>query len=157
MLVKVTNSSDVKAVAARIRHKLPGASVLTDTDLANSVTGSLANANKLAKNLGGALAVIILLAAFLIAALLTLSNISKRVREIGTLRALGWSRGRVVRQIMAETLGIGLFGAIVGVGVGIGVCAAIGAYGPRLTSTASGSSVSASSVVGYSARRPRDR
>ena len=146
VLVKVASSSDVNGVAARIRKELPGAQVLTDTSLDNSVTGSLANAHSLAKNLGGALAVIILLAAFLIAALLTLSNISKRVREIGTLRALGWSRGRVVRQIMAETLGIGILGAAIGVAVGIGVCAAIGAYGPRLTSTSSGATVGASSV-----------
>ena len=146
VLVKVANSSDVNAVAARIRKKLPGAQVLTDTGLANSVTGSLANAHSLANHLGGVLALIILLAAFLIAALLTLSNISKRVREIGTLRALGWSRGRVVRQIIAETLGIGILGAVLGVALGIGVCAAIGAYGPRLTSTSSGATVAASNV-----------
>lgn len=146
VLVKVTNSSDVNAVAARIRHKLPGAQVLTDTALADQVSGSLVNAHNLANHLGGALALIILLAAFLIAALLTTSNLSKRVREIGTLRALGWSQGRVVRQIVAETIGIGLLGAVVGLGIGVAVCAAVGAFGPRLTSTAQGASVGASSV-----------
>ncbi len=146
ILVKVAQSSDVNAVAARIRKELPGASVLTDADLDNQVSGSLENAHKLAKSLGSALAVIIVLAAFLIAALLTLSNVSKRVREIGTLRALGWSRGRVVRQIVAETFGIGIFGAIIGVGIGIGVCAAIGAFGTRLAATSTGATVGASSV-----------
>ena len=52
------------------------------------------NAHKLANDLGGALAIVVLLAAFLIAGLLTLSSVAKRVREIGSLRAIGWTRGR---------------------------------------------------------------
>ncbi len=146
ILVQVNKSSDVNAVAKQLRYDFPGAQVLTSKDLANQVTGSLSDANTLAKNLGGALAVIILLAAFLIAALLTMSSISKRVREIGTLRAVGWSRGRVVRQIMAETVGIGIVGAIIGVLVGLGVCGLIDALGPTLTSTSSGTAVGASTV-----------
>jgi ABC-type antimicrobial peptide transport system permease subunit len=77
-----------------------------------------------------------------------LSSIAKRVREIGTLRAIGWSRGRVVRQIVAETLGIGILGGILGVGLGVGVCAIIGAVGPALSSTSSVTAVGASSVGG---------
>jgi len=146
VLVKVTKSSDVSAVAAAIHNELPGAQVLTSKSLANSVTGSLSNAHTLATNLGGALAVIVLLASFLIAALLTLSSIAKRVREIGTLRAIGWSRGRVVRQIVAETVGIGILGGVLGVAVGIAVCAIIGAVGPALTATSSTIPVGTSTV-----------
>jgi ABC-type antimicrobial peptide transport system permease subunit len=149
VLVKVAKSSDVSAVAAAIHKEIPGADVLTSKDLANSVTGSLADAHTLANNLGGALAVIVLLAAFLIAALLTLSSVSKRVREIGTLRAIGWSRGRVVRQVMGETVGIGVLGAVLGVGLGVAVCALIGALGPALTSTSSGTAVGASTVGSF--------
>jgi len=148
VLVKVEKSSDVKAVAAAIHKELPGAQVLTNEQLSGQVTGSLSNAHTLATHLGGALAIIVLLAAFLIAALLTLSSIAKRVREIGTLRAIGWSRGRVVRQIVAETLGIGILGGILGVGLGVGVCAIIGAVGPALSSTSSVTAVGASSVGG---------
>jgi ABC-type antimicrobial peptide transport system permease subunit len=146
VLVKVKSSSDVSTVAAAIHNALPGAQVLTSKQLATQVTGSLSNAHTLATHLGGALAVIVLLAAFLIAALLTLSSVSKRVREIGTLRAVGWSRGQVVRQVMGETLFIGLLGGVVGVMVGVGVCALIGAVGPALSSTASGTAVGASTV-----------
>jgi len=146
VLVKVTKSSDVSAVAAAIHKELPGAQILTSKSLANSVTGSLTNAHTLATHLGGALAVIVLLAAFLIAALLTLSSVAKRVREIGTLRAIGWSRGRVVRQIVGETVGIGILGGILGVVVGVAVCAVIGAVGPSLTATSSGAAVGASGV-----------
>ena len=122
--------------------------MLTSASLADQVTGSLANARKLASDLGGALAVVVLLAAFLIAGLLTLSSVSKRVREIGSLRAIGWSRRRVVRQIMAETVGIGVVGGIVGVGVGAAICLIIGAIGPGLSVSSTGLAVGASKVSG---------
>ena len=51
-----------------------------------------------------ALAVVALLSAFLIASLLTLSSVAKRVRELGTLKALGWSQWLVVRQVSGEAL-----------------------------------------------------
>ena len=146
VLVSVNNSSNVGAVAAAIKKELPGATVLTSKTLADQVSGSLNNAHKLANDLGGALAVVVLLAAFLIAGLLTLSSVAKRVREIGSLRAIGWSRGAVVRQIMAETLGIGVVGAVIGLGVGVGVCAIIGAIGPSLSVTSTGLAVGASKL-----------
>jgi ABC-type antimicrobial peptide transport system permease subunit len=146
VLVSVAKSSNVTTVANEIKKALPGATVLTDQTLADQVSGSLSNAHKLANDLGGALAIVVLLAAFLIAGLLTLSSVAKRTREIGSLRAIGWSRGAVVRQIMAETLGIGILGAIIGVGIGVLVCVIIGAVGPGLSVTSSGLSVGASTV-----------
>ena len=153
VLVAVDKSSDVAAVTKAIKAELPGATVLTSKSLADQVTGSLGNAHKLAKDLGGALAIVVLLAAFLIAGLLTLSNVAKRVREIGSLRAIGWTRGSVVRQIMAETLGIGIIGGVLGVLIGLGVCAAATAIGPGLSVTSTGLAVGAStlgSLVGQS-------
>jgi len=146
ILVKVSSASNVDAVAAAIKKRLPGAQVLTAKSLADQVTGSLANAQSLASSLGVALAIIILVAAFLIAALLTTSSVGKRVREIGTLRAIGWRRGRVVRQIVAETVAISLLGAVAGVLLGLGVAAGVNVFGPTLTSTASGTAIGASTA-----------
>ena len=119
ILVKADKSTSVDAVAAAIKTALPGAEVVTTKALADQVTGSLADARGLANRLGGALAGIVLLAAFAFAAVLTLSSIAKRVREIGTLRAIGWSKGRVVRQLLGETMGIGLIGGVLGIGAGV--------------------------------------
>ncbi len=146
VLVSVKNASDVNKVTAEIKKALPGATVLTSKSLADSVSGSLANAKKLADTLGGALAIVVLLAAFLIAALLTLSSVAKRVREIGTLRAIGWSRAAVVRQIVAETIGIGVVGAVVGIALGVVISAVISAVGPGLSVTTSGLAVGASQL-----------
>lgn len=146
VLVSVKNASDVNAVTAAIKKALPGATVLTSKSLADSVSGSLENAKKLADTLGGALAIVVLLAAFLIAGLLTLSSVAKRVREIGTLRAIGWTRAAVVRQIVAETLGIGIVGAVLGIALGVAISAVITAVGPGLSVTSSGLAVGASSL-----------
>ncbi|MGA3215280.1 MAG: ABC transporter permease [Acidimicrobiales bacterium] len=146
VLVSVKSSSDVAAVTKAIKAELPGATVLTSKSLADTVTGSLSNAHKLANDLGGVLAIVVLLAAFLIAGLLTLSSVAKRVREIGSLRAIGWTRGEVVRQVMAETIGIGIVGGVIGVAIGAVVCAVIAAVGPGLSVTSTGLQVGASSL-----------
>jgi ABC-type lipoprotein release transport system permease subunit len=146
VLVKVNKSANVNAVAAAIKKELPGATILTSKQLAGQVNGSLLNAKRLASDLGVALGIIILVAALLIAALLTLSSIAKRVREIGTLRAIGWSRSRVVNQILAEMLGIGIVGAALGVLVGLGVCLAVNTFGPTLAYTTTGVVVGSSSA-----------
>jgi putative ABC transport system permease protein len=58
-------------------------------------------------------------AAVLIACLLTLASVAKRVREIGTLKAVGWSQWQVVRQISSESLLQGLLGGLIGALVGM--------------------------------------
>lgn len=138
ILVKVDDASKVDAVAAAITKALPGAEVVTTKALADKVTGSLADAKKLTDRLGGVLGAIVLASAFVIAVLLTLASIGKRVREIGTLRAIGWSRRRVVTQILAETVGIGIVGAVLGIGIGYLASAAVSMFSPALTATAQG-------------------
>ena len=62
----------------------------TSQELADRVSGSLVDAKNLSDKLGTALTIVALVAAFLIASLLTLSSVTKRTRELGTLKALGW-------------------------------------------------------------------
>ena len=47
-------------------------------------------------------------------------SVLERTREIGTLRAVGWSRGRVVALILGETVVLSLIGGLVGIGMGVG-------------------------------------
>lgn len=135
VLVRVDNAKDVDAVAAAVRDALPGAQVVTTKALADQVSGTLSDAKKLTDRFGGVLVALVLLAAFVIAVLLTLSAVAKRVREIGTLRAIGWTRGRVVRQLLSETMGIGVLGAALGVGIGALVAVLVTHYSPSLTAT----------------------
>jgi putative ABC transport system permease protein len=45
-------------------------------------------------------------------------SVFERTREIGTLRALGWRRRRVVWLVLGEALALGLLGAVLGVALG---------------------------------------
>jgi ABC-type antimicrobial peptide transport system permease subunit len=135
--VRADSASDVSAVSSEIQSTVDGASVTTAADLAKRVSGTLVDAKNLASKLGGALAIVALLAAFLIASLLTLSSVTKRIREFGTLKALGWSQWLVVRQVTGESLFQGLLGGAIGVCLGIAGAAAIAAFSPSLTATVS--------------------
>lgn len=45
-------------------------------------------------------------------------SVLERTREIGTLRAVGWSRQRVMRMILGEAMLLSLIGGVVGVALG---------------------------------------
>jgi len=45
-------------------------------------------------------------------------SVLERTREIGTLRAVGWSRGRVLRMILGESVALSALGGVLGVLLG---------------------------------------
>lgn len=147
LLVRSDNAADVAAIGDQIKATFTGSTVTSAKDLADRVSGSLVDAANLANRLGRVLAVVVLVAAFCVAALLTLSSVAKRVRELGTLKAIGWRQGRVVRQIVGETVVQGVLGGIVGAGLGIAAAVAASHLVPDLTATAPGTA-SAGTVFG---------
>ena len=132
IVVHAGSAAEVGAVQAEIHRLLPAAHVATATELAARVKGSLADAKRLTHRFGIGLAIVVLLASFLVTILLTLGSVAKRVREIGTLRAVGWTRRRVVGQLVVETLAIGAVGAVIGMALGTGMAAAITHFAPSL-------------------------
>ena len=138
--VRATSSGEVDSVAASIEKAFPNAQVTTASDLAARVGGSLKDTRDLSSTLGRILAIVGLVAAVLIASLLTLSSVAKRTRELGTLKALGWSRWAVVRQISGESLIQGILGGIVGIVVALIAILAINASGWTLEASVAGQS-----------------
>lgn len=47
-----------------------------------------------------------------------LMAVSERTREIGVLRAVGWSRRRILNLILMESLAVCLMGGVIGIGLG---------------------------------------
>ncbi|MFD7431706.1 ABC transporter permease [Streptomyces sp. NPDC059818] len=131
--VKAADSQQIDSVKSTIQKNISGTTVTTSADLADTVSGSLSTASDLASSVGKWLSVAVLIAAFLVAGLLTSSAVSRRVREFGTLKALGWKSGRVTRQVVGEALVNGLMGGVLGIAVGLAGAYAVTAVSPTLT------------------------
>ena len=131
--VAASSSSAIGTVSSEISRALPGDIVTTSASLANEVTGSLSSASSLANNLGRWLAVAVLISAFLLASLLTMAAVSRRVREFGTLKALGWTSHRIVGQVLGEAVAVGIIGGAVGVGLGLAGAELVTRMSPPLT------------------------
>jgi ABC-type antimicrobial peptide transport system permease subunit len=74
-----------------------------------------------------------------------MSAVSRRVREFGTLKAIGWNSRRIIRQIMGEALVIGVIGGVVGIAIGYGASALVQAVAPPLTATTATTGTAAAS------------
>jgi putative ABC transport system permease protein len=133
--VAATSASNINGVASEISGLLPKATVTTSSSLASQVTGSLSSAASLANNLGKWLAVAVLIAAFLLASLLTMAAVTRRVREFGTLKALGWRSGRITGQVMGESIVIGILGGAAGVALGFAGAALVSKLARPLTAS----------------------
>jgi ABC-type antimicrobial peptide transport system permease subunit len=99
------------------------------------MTGTLSSAKSLTSKLGFVLEAVALIGSLMVASLLTLTSVSKRFRELGTLKAVGWPQRAIVRQIAGESLLQGVLGGIAGVVLGLGAAALITAFGPTLKAT----------------------
>jgi putative ABC transport system permease protein len=133
--VAAANAADIPAVSKEISGLLPGTTVTTEASLASEVTGSVTSAAKLANDLGKWLSVLVLIAAFVVASLLTMAAVARRVAEFGTLKAIGWPTRRIVAQVLGESLAMGIAGAAAGAGLGFAGAAIISAVAPNLSAT----------------------
>jgi len=145
--VSANSAANLDAVKKAIQKAAPKATVSTSADLASKVTGSISTAADLVNTMGSWLSLIVLLAAFGGAILFTTSGVNRRVREFGTLKAIGWRSRRVVSQVVGESLITGLIGGLLGIGLGLGGVWAVNTFAPSL-------SASISAATGFGSGRP---
>ncbi len=133
--VAANSSANLQTIKVAIQKAVPTATVKTSAELASTVGGSLATASSLVNDMGGWLSAIVLLAAFGTSILFTTSGVNRRIREFGTLKAIGWRSRRVVGQVVGESLVNGLIGGVVGVALGFGGVWAVNNWAPTLSAT----------------------
>jgi len=119
ILVKSIDAGSVGKTSASLSNLFTGAKITDANSTAKEVSGSLVNASNLINKFVGLISILVLIASFVIVSLLTILSVNKRVREIGTLKALGWSNSKVTRQIVLENLVLGVIGALIGIGIGV--------------------------------------
>ena len=136
--VQASSADAIDAVQGEITAALPDATVSSQSELAATVSGSLSSASSMISNLGIWLSIVVLLVALALAVLFTISGVTRRTREFGTLKAIGWSNGRIVRQVAGESLAQGLLGGIAGLILGLGGILLVNVISPTASATSAG-------------------
>lgn len=147
--VQAKDNNQINAVQTAITTDVTGVTVKTQADLASSVSGSLTSAAALIESLGLWLSIAVLAAAFLIAILFTISGVTRRTREFGTLKAIGWSNGRITGQVAGESLVQGIFGGIIGVAVGLIGIVIVNMFAPTFTASTVANNRPAGAPAGF--------
>jgi putative ABC transport system permease protein len=76
-----------------------------------------------------AVSLVAILVGGIIVVITMLKAVSERTREIGVLRAIGWTRQRIIRMIIGESILLSLIAIVVGLIVGIGIVEILGSTG----------------------------
>jgi ABC-type antimicrobial peptide transport system permease subunit len=114
IFVDVVNPADAKTVIAAIEDRFPDALVSLSTEFAQR-TDSKAQMDAMTAAIG----LLAMVVGAIVVANTMMMSVYERTREIGTLRALGWPKGRILGEVVQETLWLcllaGVFGSVAGV------------------------------------------
>jgi putative ABC transport system permease protein len=114
VVVYPTPGTDVDALAARIESSVDNVSTMTGAEFDEEVGSSVAIFNAIIIGV----AVISLVVGGLSVINTMAMSVAERTREIGIKRAIGGSRGRIIRELVTEAALIGFIGGLIGLGLG---------------------------------------
>lgn len=115
--VKVRPGADPKAVSDRLEGNIPGIVAITSAEQYHKVDRGLEIAEAMNQRVG----FLALVVGSVIVANTMWMAVNERIREVGILRALGWSKGRVVAMVLIESAGVSLLAWVVGCFLGWGL------------------------------------
>ncbi|MBK8048970.1 MAG: ABC transporter permease [Anaerolineales bacterium] len=116
IFVDIKDAGTTNAVVDAINRRFPDARASVSSEFAQS-------SNDMQQTIGMANAVrmLALIVGGIVVANTMIMSIFERTREIGTLRALGWRRSRILGQILLESLFLCLVAAVLGSIIGVAV------------------------------------
>ena len=114
VLVRVAPGAPTTAVAADLRARFPGLSVLTREDLSRSDRGMLSDLFISPINVMSTAGFLVGLA---IVGLTMYTTTAERLRDFGVLKAIGASDGYLLRIVVTEAVVLGAVGFVLGYGV----------------------------------------
>jgi len=121
VLIDVESDADVESVLASIREASPGLAAGSSLGVRDRVQTHAARSMGVVTGL----AVAVLALSCLGSGNLVIASLSVRRFEFGVLRAIGGSRGMIVRVLLAETVLVALVGCVLGTSLGL----VLAAYG----------------------------
>ena len=109
-LIRTSSPDLVKQTAISIEEKWPNSTTLTSSDLAKTASGII----QINEETAWSISVVITIITILFVAKSQLANVTERTKEIGILKAIGWSNKNISNQIVIESLLQGIVGGIIG-------------------------------------------
>jgi putative ABC transport system permease protein len=122
--IQVRQGVAVNTVKAQIDTILANTPQSTVVDRGEYLDANFAQANQVLAMIQILLALAIIVAVLGVVNTLALS-VLERTRELGLLRAVGLGRWQTMRMVTVEAVVISMFGAVLGLGTGIGLGAAV--------------------------------
>jgi putative ABC transport system permease protein len=115
--VYVDPGADPETVARQIEQQCPELVAISGASEYSKVDQGLI----MARGMVWAISLIAIVVGSIIVGNTMWTSVLERTREIGVLRAVGWSRRRIVFMIVTEAVGVGLVAVVVGCPLGVGL------------------------------------
>jgi putative ABC transport system permease protein len=119
--VRLQPGTNIDALRKKIEHDMPELATVRTASEFGRIDRNLSLIS--AANVGVSIMALVLGAIGVMNTMLM--SVFERTREFGVLRAVGWTRRRVLVLVMAEALVVSLAGAVVGVAAGFGAIALV--------------------------------
>ncbi len=115
--LRLVEGADPDALIEQIETTYPELAVIARADQYGKIDQGLAASD----NMVWVISALALVIGCLVVGNTMWMSVSQRTREIGILRAIGWSRKRVMGIIICESIGIGAVGCVLGFAMGFGL------------------------------------
>jgi ABC-type lipoprotein release transport system permease subunit len=119
--IKLKDARQLERVRARLERQFPRLSMSNSSQASNQqqVVGMI-------QGLAWGIALLAIIIGGVGMTNTVMMSVFERTREIGTLRALGWSRQRILILVLSESMGLGLIGGLLGCAAGAALIGPLG-------------------------------